>query len=420
MLASRGASLLCKRLLLLSTAKNSRCLYTQEFLGVTFFLQKQQMMLKELREKQIPVPSLRQRVERLVGPQADQQSTEVAVDCETETTTVLSDDIRRYIYTSNSPEDAYSAADILRAYVTESTSWDSPAIMTRKRHLFKDLACLCHDKQYPQAVKLLMKDEEFLTKVGFIDVDTGSLGQNIPTIVTMYLDLLYELKQYQEVLDEVELLQQKVDDTPLFFTVLAMMSCLRLNTAESLESASTFVNERNLTVSRVAHPYALLASNQGNHLLAYETVSLVPRTSVIRTGLLVYLLVKLNRLPEAMDLLDGVIREAESEDGPLSNKSNIIFSIETVTHLTKAVEACGDKALQVRLATLYGRLDKVASIGPNSLLETVAGPIDVTKGLQYKRQKNRIAYERRKTLLADDGQEDTSIDSHDHQQVLRD
>ena len=66
------------------------------------------------------------------------------------------------------------------------------------------------------------------------------------------------------------------------------------------------------------------------------------RTSIFRCSLLVHVLCKLNRLTEALDLLEGVVNEAESDDRP-QVATKIAFPVETVMTLTKAVEATKDK-----------------------------------------------------------------------------
>ena len=64
------------------------------------------------------------------------------------------------------------------------------------------------------------------------------------------------------------------------------------------------------------------------------------------------------------------------------------------------MEQSGDKVLQVKLATVFKKLDSVAALSKQSLFEIVAGPIDVTKAMKYKREKNKHA--RNKKLKNDD------------------
>jgi hypothetical protein len=50
----------------------------------------------------------------------------------------------------------------------------------------------------------------------------------------------------------------------------------------------------------------------------------------------------MNRINEALDLLEGVLVEAEAEDRPVA-PVKITFPMETVMTLTKAAEATTDK-----------------------------------------------------------------------------
>ena len=50
----------------------------------------------------------------------------------------------------------------------------------------------------------------------------------------------------------------------------------------------------------------------------------------------------MKRVSEALDLLDGILRESEAEDRP-QGRVKITFPLETVMTLTKATEATSDK-----------------------------------------------------------------------------
>jgi hypothetical protein len=50
----------------------------------------------------------------------------------------------------------------------------------------------------------------------------------------------------------------------------------------------------------------------------------------------------MNRASEALDLLDGIIRESEAEDRPQA-RIKVTFPLETVMTLTKVTEATSDK-----------------------------------------------------------------------------
>ena len=184
-----------------------------------------------------------------------------------------------------------------------------------------------------------------------------------------------------------------------------MMACLRLNTPESYKKATEIYNgldDKFQIYARIAHPYALLAHLQGDTVEAYEAVARVRSRTVIKTGLLVTFLTKLNRFNDAFRALELVIKEAQTSDSPLGRRGQkVIFSLETVRALTEAVEAVEDKALHVKLARIYKNLDSVAAISEQSLVDIVAGPIDVTSGMKYKRQKNRAVRQMRNETLFD-------------------
>ena len=95
---------------------------------------------------------------------------------------------------------------------------------------------LCDNKS-----KVIFQDEVFLAKIGFIEEDTGHLGANIPAILNIYLDHIYELGNYQEVISQVDALRLQTPILPWPLITLAMMSCLRLNTKESFEKASEII-----------------------------------------------------------------------------------------------------------------------------------------------------------------------------------
>ena len=247
---------------------------------------------------------------------------------------------------------------------------------------------LCDNKS-----KVIFQDEVFLAKIGFIEEDTGHLGPNIPAILNIYLDHIYELGNYQEVISQIDDLRTQTPVVPWPLITLALMSCLRLNTHESFFKASEIfhsLDDKYQVMARIAHPYALLAHFHGETIEAYEVVSSLPSKTVIKTGLLVTFLTKLNRINDALRILEVAINEAQNTDSPLARRGEkIIFSLETVKELTEAVEA-KDKATQVKLARIYKRLDSVAAISHLDLIEIVAGPIDVTKNMKYRREKNRF------------------------------
>ena len=95
---------------------------------------------------------------------------------------------------------------------------------------------------------------------------------------------------------------------------VAMVSCLQLNTPESFTQATHIYNnvctQKEKSLSKIVHPYVLLASKQGHIEEAYEILNYLhkPKRGVIRSGLRISLLVKMNRLDEAIRVLEQIVK----------------------------------------------------------------------------------------------------------------
>ena len=93
-----------------------------------------------------------------------------------------------------------------------------------------------------------------------------------------------------------------------------MVSCLQLNTPESFTRATHIYNnlctQKEKSLSKIVHPYVLLASKQGHIEEAYEILNYLhkPKRGVIRSGLRISLLVKMNRLDEAIRVLEQIVK----------------------------------------------------------------------------------------------------------------
>ena len=82
----------------------------------------------------------------------------------------------------------------------------------------------------------------------------------------------------------------------------------------------------------------------------------------------------MNRLSDAIKILENVVKKAYDVDKPLGQSGEkIIFSHQTITTLTKRVETSGDKILQIRLATVFRKMDSVAALSDKSLCDIITG-----------------------------------------------
>ena len=111
--------------------------------------------------------------------------------------------------------------------------------------------------------------------------------------------------------------------------------------------------------------------------------------------------------------LENSLRNSEREDKALAmargqNLPKHIFSIESVKALTKTVENQQDVALNARLAGIFSRLDKIASITDKSLLHLVTAEIDVDSKLKNKRRRQERALAENKSEEDEDLTDDYS------------
>ena len=95
---------------------------------------------------------------------------------------------------------------------------------------------------------------------------------------------------------------------------------------------------------------------------------------IVRASLKVHLLVKMNRLSDAIKVLENVVKKAHDVDKPLGQSGEkITFSHQTISTLTKCVEKSGDKILQIKLATVFRKMDAVATLSDKSLCDIITG-----------------------------------------------
>ena len=70
-----------------------------------------------------------------------------------------------------------------------------------------------------------------------------------------------------------------------------------------------------------------------------------------------------------------------------------IFSLESVKALTKAIENRNDLKLNARLAGVFSKLDKIASITEQSIIQIVTAEIDANSPLKYRRRRQESRLE---------------------------
>ena len=311
-------------------------------------------------------------------------------------TNLLSDDVSKMIWLSKTKNQIVEAKLVLKNYVESTEPYNDAAILRKKSALLKAFMQVCRLFKWLEPAKDVWNDKFFMDRVGFIDMQGKTLSLNIPTAALCYLDLLYEKKQYQDVINEVQKIETAVTVPPYLYAV-GMMACLKLNTISSLDAAKAFYNGPSgghiMHISRVVHPYVLLLSKHDKMSQALETMSLMSSRNFrpLRAGIMVYLLANLDRPFEACALLENSLRNSQREDKALAMARGQtipkhIFSLESVKALTKSVESRNDLKLNARLAGIFSKLDKIASITDQSMMQLVTAEIDANSSIKSKRR----------------------------------
>ena len=317
---------------------------------------------------------------------------------------LLSNDINNLILTTRTKDHMKVTQHALKHFVKTKEPFRDSAVLLKKRQLLKDFMLTCRLHKWKDTANSTWNDDHFMELAGFTDQGSNQLAMNMPTVTLCYLDILYEKKLYQAVIDEI-LKLEKVVQLPVFVYVLGMMACLKMNTEESLNVATGFYNGSNnkqiMKISRVVHPYSLLLHKQGNTSLALETVSLLPTKHFpyLRAGIMVHFLSHLNRPDEACSLLEVMLRNYDRADQPLAMARGqgipkLIFSMETVKSLTDVIRTHKDAALNARLGGVFSRLDKIASITDQSIDNLVTAEIDISSFEKARKLKYLKKWER--------------------------
>ena len=317
---------------------------------------------------------------------------------------LLSNDITNLILTTRTKDHMKVTQHAMKHFVKTKEPFRDSAVLLKKRQLLKDFMLTCRLHKWKDTANSTWNDDHFMELAGFTDQGSNQLAMNMPTVTLCYLDILYEKKLYQAVIDEI-LKLEKVVQLPVFVYVLGMMACLKMNTEESLNVATAFYNgssnKQIMKISRVVHPYSLLMHKQGNTSLALETVSLLPTKHFpyLRAGIMVHFLSHLNRPDEACSLLEVMLRNYDRADKPLAMARGqgipkLIFSMETVKSLTDVIRTHKDAALNARLGGVFSRLDKIASITDQSIDNLVTAEIDISSFEKARKLKYLKKWER--------------------------
>ena len=141
----------------------------------------------------------------------------------------LSNDITNLILTTRTKDHMKVTQHALKHFVKTKEPFRDSAVLLKKRQLLKDFMLTCRLHKWKDTANSTWNDDNFMELAGFTDQGSNQLAMNMPTVTLCYLDILYEKKLYQAVIDEI-LKLEKVVQLPVFVYVLGMMACLKMNT----------------------------------------------------------------------------------------------------------------------------------------------------------------------------------------------
>lgn len=196
----------------------------------------------------------------------------------------------------------------------------------------------------------------------------------------LLLDLLYESKRYQDVLDTFEIIKSRQVQGaryPKHVLVLAFAACYKLNTAASLEYATKLYHDAttsgHVPMRRGITFFATLALNQNQPFTALEVVANVRQQSYLTIRTIKALaLASLKRFDDVVPILRSVLEI----DNPMAQKQT--FPVDSVEQLKKSFEGNTNKDLQADFVKVVGFLATHGHISELTLDDILCAEIQQT------------------------------------------
>ncbi|PSN51224.1 hypothetical protein C0J52_10560 [Blattella germanica] len=216
---------------------------------------------------------------------------------------------------------------------------------------------------------LLDKPDEALT--AFKDSDLEAFFAQLSTYQIL-MDLLFEHRRYQDVLDVFEIVRARQhQDTkfPRNVVILTYAACYKLNTPESLKYGMDLWKELkevgHIPMRRAVTFAAGLALNQNAPHVALEMISDVLQQNYVSVAALS----DLGRPEDALPVLRSII------DSDVPRQSMQTISSEVIEKLKQATEKTGNKELSYEVQQLEKRLQDGGHISNVKIDEQLCTPI---------------------------------------------
>lgn len=232
----------------------------------------------------------------------------------------------------------------------------------------------------PPIMRLLhhLNDTETALKL-FKDTSLKGFFDQLVTY-QLILDLLFNNKMYQEVLDTYDVTRARQVQGGRFAkhaVVLALAACYKLNTPASFEYANTLWKDAtgsgHIPMRRASTFFATLALNQGQPQIALEVIGNVRQQNYVTIKTIKALaFAELKRFDDVLFILKAVLET----DNPMANKQT--FPSTAIELLKQQLEGNTNKDLQADFQKVVGFLTKHGHLSDSYLDDILCAEIQMT------------------------------------------
>ncbi|KRY34728.1 hypothetical protein Tsp_10015 [Trichinella spiralis] len=211
---------------------------------------------------------------------------------------------------------------------------------------------------------------------------------NHPMCFTVCMDLLYKEERYQAIIDVWKIYENSdcmlKNPYPRSLQILTTAACYKMATEEACEFGLQFLGN---CITKVPVPGKALAMMSAlclkieNPNMSYEILMLMkkPEDNVLSRGLLCYALKNLNRLHEAIQLLEQLIVTDLS-----SPTTDFKISACVLEDLSKAVGEMADTNLIKRFKRVHSQLKQSNNIIITSIDDLLCAPVHMQPSSQQE------------------------------------
>lgn len=209
----------------------------------------------------------------------------------------------------------------------------------------------------------------------------------------IFLDLLYNNKRYQDVLDTYDIIktrQLQGGRYPKHVFNLSIAACYKLNTPASFEYATQLwkdaTDSGHIPMRKGVAFFAALALNQGNPQMALEIITNGKQTYLTLRTIKALALAAIKRYDDVIPVLRGILEV----DNPMAQKQT--FPEGAIKQLKKDFEGNQNKDLQADFEKVVGFLEKHGHLTPNTLDDILSTEIQVTAQIADRYPGNDSRY----------------------------